>query len=80
MTVRELINELENYDDDQEVMIGQFQTYGSDWCYTISEVEEHDVNGLYGDDMDDVVLILEGRQDGTIKSDDDEDDEWDDEE
>ena len=39
MTVRELINELENYDDDQEVMIGQFQTYGSDWCYTISEVK-----------------------------------------
>lgn len=74
MTVRELIEELENYDDDQEVMIGQYQTYGSDWAYAISEVEAHDVRALYGEDMEDVVLLLEGRQDGTIKSDDDEED------
>lgn len=40
MTVRDLIDELEQFNDDTEVCIGMFQNYGSNFTMEISEVEE----------------------------------------
>lgn len=66
MTVSELISELENYDEDMEVCIGMYQTYGSNWTYDICEVEVNGKYSMYGEDEDEVVMLIMGRQDGTI--------------
>ena len=84
MTVRELINELEelvdNYGEDiedREVVIAEYQTYGSDFAYRIGNIDE----GTYtdwdnmnpnneDDDEPNCVKIVLGRQIGTMK------DEW----
>ena len=85
MTVRELINELEelvdNYGEDiedREVVIAEYQNYGTDWAYNISKIDE----GIYSDwvgrtpykeekcDEPNCVKIVLGRQIGTMK------DEW----
>lgn len=66
MTVRELIEELENFDDDMEIRIGMKQRYGSDFAYDIEfDIEEHNINSYYGEDFVAVVLT-EGTQCGTV--------------
>ena len=71
MTVRELINALE----DKEVVIAEYQNYGSDWAYEPDFVDA----GTYSDfdkdnyDEDDdepnCVRIVLGRQIGTMQDD-----------
>lgn len=66
MTVRELIEELERFDDDTEVIIGMQQKYGSDFAMDIQEVESYEVDEWYGEDVEKVV-ITEGQQIGTVR-------------
>lgn len=65
MTVRDLIDELENFDEDMEVRIGMIQNYGSNFAMNISEVDEYKVKAWYGEDFN-AVVITEGSQIGTV--------------
>ena len=82
MTVRELINALEavveDYGEeyeDKEVVIAEYQNYGSDWAYNVNDIDA----GTYSDfdednyDEDDdepnCVRIVLGRQIGTMQDD-----------
>jgi len=76
MTVRELIDMLENFDDDMEVRIGMQQTYGTDFAMSIRDVEEYNVMAFYGEDYK-AVVITEGRQCGAVDYDGEHDD-WED--
>lgn len=71
MTVRELINWLEEFDDDQTVMIGMYQNYGSNFAMNISEVTEAKCDKFYEFEDDDeyIVYLIEGRQVGVISED-----------
>lgn len=70
MTVRELIEELENFDGDMEVRIGMKQRYGSDFAYDIEfDIEEHRIHTFFGNDHN-AVVITEGTQCGTVDYDD----------
>ena len=73
MTVRELINMLENFDDIMEVRIGMQQTYGTDFAMSIRDVEEYVINAFYGEDYK-AVVITEGRQCGAVDYDGEHDD------
>ncbi len=66
MTVRDLIEELENFDDDQEVVIGMQQNYGSDFAYTIYDTEELPVKD-WDNEKEDMVVLTMGGQFGTVK-------------
>ena len=66
MTVRELINELENYNDDTPVIIGEQQSYGSDWAYRISEISDLTYEDFDYDEEIDCVVLKMGRQTGTV--------------
>lgn len=66
MTVRDLIDELENFDEDMEVRIGMIQNYGSNFAMNISEVDEYKVKAWYGEDFN-AVVITEGSQIGTVE-------------
>lgn len=73
MTVRDLINILEDYDDDMEVKIGMRQTYGTDFAMDVEyDIEERKIRAFYGNDYK-AVVITEGRQCGAVVYDDDED-------
>ena len=65
MTVRDLIDILENFDDDMEVIIGMKQTYGTDFAMGIRDVEEHPVRAFYGEDYT-AIVITEGRRVGAV--------------
>ena len=79
MTVRELIDALEEFDEDMEVKIGMIQRYGSNFAMNICEnVEVHKINAWYEEDYK-AVVITEGRQIGTVDYDDEDDDDWDEE-
>ena len=74
MTVRELMEILERYDEDAPVVIGMYQTYGSNFVMNICEVDEEDGVRMWDDDdMDsgDCVILIEGSQIGTLKVGDD---------
>ena len=66
MTVRELINWLEDFDEDAKVIIGMQQTYGTDFAMEIENVSEENVNLFYGDSEDKFVIITEGSQIGSV--------------
>lgn len=66
MTVRDLIEELENFDDDQEVVIGMQQNYGCDFAYTIYGTEELPVKD-WDNEKEDMVVLTMGKQFGTVK-------------
>lgn len=66
MTVRELINWLEEFDEDAEVVIGMQQTYGTDFAMEIKNVSEENINLFYGDSEDKFVVITEGSQIGSV--------------
>lgn len=66
MTVRELINWLEDFDEDAIVIIGMQQTYGTDFAMEIENVSDENVNLFYGDSEDKFVVITEGSQIGSV--------------
>jgi hypothetical protein len=65
MTVRELIEALECFDDDMKVVIGMQQRYGTDFAMDIRDVEEYKVLSFYDEDYK-AVVITEGEQDGSV--------------
>ena len=80
MTVREMINELEQLvedcgDDTMEVVVAEYQSYGSDWAYGISEVDTGTYSNFYEDNYDEeddepnCIKIILGRQIGTMQDD-----------
>jgi hypothetical protein len=71
MTVRQLIEMLENFDDDMEVKIGMRQSYGSDFAMAIEDINEQTVNKFRGGEHT-MVVITEGQQIGTVSY----EDEW----
>jgi len=80
MTVGNLKALLDCYDDEQKIVIGQRQNYGSDFAYSICEdIEEHGVNKFYGRNIDNAVMLMLGSQIGVIYDNDEDDDEYDDE-
>lgn len=75
MTVRDLIEMLEEFDEDMEVVIGMQQKYGSDFAMEVSnDVEEHKVRAFYGKDFK-AVVITEGEQIGAVDYDDEDEEE-----
>jgi len=73
MTVRDLIEQLEEFDDDMEVKIGMIQSYGSNFAMNICDdiVEERTIHDWdYGDYK--AIVITEGGQIGTVNYEDDE--------
>lgn len=76
MTVRDLIEMLEEFDEDMEVRIGMIQNYGSNFAMNIVEdIAEHTINSFDGDNFK-AVVITEGHQIGTVDyNDEDEEDE-----
>lgn len=66
MTVGELKEILEDYDENQEVCIGMYQIYGSNFTYDINDIEVNDLDSFYGDNKENVVMLIEGEQSGTI--------------
>ena len=75
MTVRDLIEALEEFDDNMEVVIGMKQTYGSDFAMDIEyDVDEYRINAFYGDDSR-AVVITESTQCGTVDYDGEDEDE-----
>ena len=80
MTVRDLIEMLEEFDEDMEVRIGMIQNYGSNFAMNIvDDVAEHKIRSFYGNDFRAVVLT-EGNQIGTVDYNDDDEDYDDDDE
>ena len=75
MTVRDLIDILEQFDEDTEVRIGMIQRYGSNFAMNIcNDIEEHTISTFYGDDFEAVILTI-GNQIGTVQYEDDDEDE-----
>lgn len=71
MTVRDLIDELANFDEDMEVIIGMRQTYGSDFAMDIEfDIEEHNIHAFFGENYK-AVVITEGSQCGVVDYNDD---------
>lgn len=84
MTVGNLKAILDCYNDEQKIVIGQYQNYGSDFVYNIcDDVQENGIRKFYGRDVDGgVVMLIMGSQIGVIKENydnDEDDDEYDDE-
>lgn len=65
MTVRELINWLEDFDDDAIVVIGMHQRYGSDFAMDIDDVSTETVDEWDGEETE-MVVITEGSQMGSV--------------
>ena len=73
MTVRDLIEMLEEFDGDMEVRIGMIQNYGSNFAMNIvNDIAEHKIRSYYGDDFK-AVILTEGNQIGVVDYDDDDD-------
>lgn len=76
MTVRDLIEELEQFDEDMEVRIGMIQNYGSNFAMNIIDnIAEHNIRVFYGKDFKAVVLT-EGNQIGTVDYDDEDEEDY----
>lgn len=66
MTVRELIEKLEGFDDDMQVRIGMEQRYGSNFAmHIVTDIDEFNIESFRGKDYRAVVLT-EGGQCGTV--------------
>lgn len=68
MTVKELINWLNDFDEDAEVVIGMRQRYGSDFAMDIVNISEELVN--FWKEKTTCVVITEGSQVGSVCYDD----------
>jgi hypothetical protein len=74
MKVRDLIEELGNFDEDMEIHIGMIQNYGSNFAMNIiDDIAEHTIKSYYGDDFK-AVVITEGNQIGVVDYDDEDED------
>ena len=74
MKVRDLIEELEQFDEDMEVRIGMIQNYGSNFAMNIiDDIAEHKIRSFYGDDFK-AVVITEGNQVGAVDYNDEDED------
>lgn len=73
MTVRDLMDILENFDEDMEIRIGMRQAYGTDFAMTIDkyDIEERKIRAFYGNDYK-AVVITEESQCGAVVYDEDE--------
>ena len=72
MTVSELISMLEEYDGDTEVVIAEYQRYGSDFAYSVGDVTDGAYDNWDGDSIDEdgtCVIIPLGSQIGTMAGD-----------
>ena len=66
MTVRELRDQLEAFDDDMEVVIGMQQTHGTNFVMEIeNNLDEYNVTVFDGEDCR-AVVITEGSQIGSV--------------
>lgn len=66
MTVRDLIDALEEFDENMEVRIGMIQHYGSNFAMKImNNIAVHNINNFYEEDIQAVVLT-EGNKVGTV--------------
>lgn len=59
MTVRDLINELEYYDDNIEIVM---QTSNNLYADGIGGVETNELKSFYGDDREVLVLMSDGQK------------------
>lgn len=76
MTVKDLINELKNFEEDMPVRIGMIQNYGSNFAMNIiDDIEEHTINTFYGKNYK-AVILTEGNQIGIVNYDNDEEEEY----
>lgn len=80
MTVRQMINGLEQLvedcgDDTMEVVIAEYQNYGSDWAYNVNDIDTGTYSDFYKDNYDEddnepnCVRIVLGRQIGAMQDD-----------
>ena len=66
MTVRDLKNQLEAFDDDTEVVIGIQQTYATDFAMEIEDnLDEYNITAFDVEDYR-AVVITEGEQIGAV--------------
>lgn len=66
MTVRELKDQLETFDDDMKVVIGMQQIYGTNFAMEIeNNLDEYNVAAFGGEDCR-AVVITEGSQIGSV--------------
>ena len=70
MTVGELIEKLEDFEEDREVAIGMFQRYGSNFVNEIYDVDSYTVDDWEVEERCNEVLIIQGGQIGTIREED----------
>lgn len=77
MTVKELMDILEDYNPEMEVCIGMQQDYGSNFAMEVQDVEEHGIRSFYGDHKT-ALVITQGDQTGIVDY--NEADEWEDSE
>lgn len=74
MKIRDLIEELEQFDEDMEVCIGMIQNYGSNFAMNVMDnIAEHNIDTFYGEDFK-AVVITEGNQIGVVDYDDEDED------
>ena len=67
MTVKEMINYLRQFDGNREVIVGEQQRYGSDFAYSISDIDELPFESFKEwEEEREMVVINLGRQIGTI--------------
>lgn len=66
MTVRDLKDQLEAFDDDMEVVIGMQQTYGTNFAMEIeNNLDEYNITSFDEEDYR-AVVITEGSQIGAV--------------
>ena len=65
MTVGELKEFLEEFDEDMEVKIGMIQNYGSNFAMEIADVTEEEVNE-WDSGTQRAVVLTQGSQIGTV--------------
>ena len=77
MKVKDLIEILETYDENQEIVIGMKQNYGTDFATKVTyDIEERKIRSFWGADYK-AVVITQGEQLGAVVYN---PDEWEDEE
>ena len=78
MTVGELIEWLNEFDENTEVVIGMRQKFGSDFMHEILNATEERIEPWYGEATN-AIVITEGDQIGVVRYDYEEDEyNWDD--